>query len=482
METHDRKPSLGMVLATRAGEAQITVGMSKPMILGGDGGGILRLPFTELSEERRVGLFLEAAKPATEWFLGVELELFAFRVADRKAALHADIAQVLEQLRVLTGMAPTFERNGALTGLTGGGQIVSLEPGGQLEFATRPHRALKELREEILTYCDRLAQAGEAAGVGFWALGHQPYVDVATAPYMPRPRYERMRAFLSQRGARALQMMHLTGSIQCTVDFQSEANLVNKVRTAARVSPFLSALVAASPFSGGRANGFQTVRYQIWLETDDPRCGVWPEMYDAQGLTIGRYIARTLEVPPMFFIRDGVYREVEDKPFAAYVRDGFDGEAVTVGDFLDHLTTFFPEVRPKGYVELRGADCLTAREAVAVAGFWRALLDEEDTRQEVDDRLSKMDYAAVRALQPQVAQLGLRASSATGPVLDTIRWLCLRAYERLSNSAPDCAECVLPLVERAQAGRSPADELLEAAQKDGLPAALRLRRLRARPE
>ena len=450
------------------------------MILGGEDDGLLHQPFSDLSEERRVGLFLEAAKPSTEWFLGVEVEVFAFRAADLQPASHSEIVRVLERLQPVTEMAPTFETNGALTGLKGGGQIVSLEPGGQLEFATRPHRALKQLREEILTYCDRLTDAGQAEDIGFWALGHQPYVTVETAPHMPRPRYERMRAFLSQRGARALEMMHLTGSIQCTVDFQNETNLVNKVRTAARVSPFLSALVAASPFSSGRANGFQSIRYQIWLETDDERCGVWPEMYDPEGLTIERYIARTLAAPPMFFIRDEVYRDVEPKPFAAYVREGFEGQPVTVGDFLDHLTTFFPEVRPKGYVELRGADCLLASEAVAVAGFWRGLLDDEDTRQEVDERLSKMDYAAVRALQPQVAQLGLRASSAAGPVVDTVQWLTRRAYERLARSAPDCAECVLPLVERAAAARSPADEMLEVVNKRGLPAALDLRRLRAR--
>jgi len=271
--------------------------------------------------------------------------------------------------------------------------------------------------------------------------------------------------------------MHLTGSVQCTVDFQSEQNLVDKVRTAARVTPFLSALVAASPFSDGKKNGFHSVRYQIWLETDDERCGIWPEMLDAEGFRMHRYVERTFRAPPMFFMRDGHYVAAEDKPFGQYVQDGFQGTPLTVRDYLDHLTTFFPEIRTKAYVELRGADCVLPAEAVAIAGFWRGILDEENTRRAVEERLSAMDYAAVRALQPQVAKIGLDAQSPVGPVREVIEWLVDAAYQRLDKSAPDCAECVLPLVERAKRGRSPAEEMLEAYEQGGIEKALEIVRL-----
>ena len=181
-----------------------------------------------------------------------------------------------------------------------------------------------------------------------------------------------MRQYFGQRGARALDMMHLTGSIQCTVDFLNEENLVNKVRTAVRASPFLSAVVAASPFTRGQPNGFKSVRYQIWQETDDYRAGIWPQMLDEQGMTVRRYIERALEAPPVFFIRNDAYLAPDTKPFAHFRDAGFNDTEVTVADFLDHLTTFFPEVRAKGYVELRGADCLPPAWAVAIAGFWRA--------------------------------------------------------------------------------------------------------------
>ncbi|MEM7675036.1 MAG: glutamate-cysteine ligase family protein, partial [Myxococcota bacterium] len=353
------------------------------------------------------------------------------------------------------------EANGALVGLKGDGQSVSLEPGGQLEFASRPHRSLKKLRQELFDYMDDLkAAAGD--NLGFWAIGQQPFVDRHTAPKMPKPRYDLMRRFFGQRGRRALDMMHLTGSVQCTVDFLDERNLVNKVRTAVKASPFLTALVAASPFSSGRANGFKSVRYQIWLETDEHRSGIWPEMLDEEGLTVRRYIERAMTAAPVFFIRDGKYLAPDLKPFAHFRDEGFAGTDVTVADFLDHLTTFFPEVRAKGYVEMRGADCLPPAWAVAIAGFWRALLDDEECRQEVDDRLRAMDFEALRALQPEIATRGLEADSPAGPVVEVARWLSRRAYDRLAKSAPDCAECVLPLVEQAQKGMSPADEMLTA--------------------
>jgi len=444
--------------------------MSKPMIDAGSD--LLDRPFAETSEEAIHRLFLDSAKPTTDWYVGTELELFGFHRSNLMPAALDELQAVLEQLAQRQGWTAEFEADGTLTGLKGDGQAVSLEPGGQLEFATRPHRALRALRDEMTQYCEQLRGVARDRDLGFWCVGHQPFVDLTNVPRMPKPRYDRMRSYLGRRGARGLEMMHLTSSIQCTVDFSDEANLTDKVRTAARASPFLSALVAASPFTRGRTNGFKSLRYQIWLETDDDRCGVWPEMFDEEGLRVRRYVARALSVPPMFFRREGAHRAVDPLPFEHFAREGFAGGPVTVRDFLDHLTTLFPEVRPKGYVEMRGADCLPPVYATAISGFWRAILDDEPTRRGIDERLEAMDYEAVRALQPRVARVGLDASSAAGPVRDVARWLVETAHERMKRGAPDCAECLEPLVELAIDGRSPADRMLEIATRAGVEAAL----------
>ncbi len=446
--------------------------MSKPMILGAERQALLARPLKDVRFEELEQLFLGEAKADTQWFVGLELEVLGFERSSLLPLGHAQLSEILAGLGERRSMKREHEANGALVGLKGEGQAVSLEPGGQLEYASRPHRALRKLRTELYEYTDDL-KAVAGPDVGFWAIGQQPFVDRDSAPKMPKPRYDMMRRYFGQRGARALDMMHLTGSIQCTVDFLDEANLVNKVRTGVRASPFMSALVAASPFTQGRPNGFKSVRYQIWLETDDHRAGIWPEMLDETGLTVQRIIDRAMQAPPVFFIRDETYYAPEIRPLAHYREEGFNGTPVTVSDFLDHLTTFFPEVRAKGYVELRGADCLPPAWAVAVAGFWRGLLDDEDCRREVDERLKMMDFQALIELQPRIAVQGLEADSAAGPVREVAEWLAKRAYERLLASTPDCAECVLPLVEQAAKGVSPADEMLAAAARGSVEEALK---------
>lgn len=448
--------------------------MSKPITSGPGAQDLLTRPVRDVTRDELVQLFLRAAKPQTQWFLGVEIELFSFDRRTERPAEHATISKILENLQAATGMDPERELSGALVGLKGKGPIISLEPGGQLEYASAPDPSLRRVRDGIIQFCQQLKAAAAPVDVGFWALGHQPYVDRYTSPKMPKPRYERMRDYLGKSGTRGLDMMHLTGSVQCAVDFTSEQNLIDKIRTASRISPFLSALAAASPFSGGKPNGYRSMRYQIWLDTDDERSGIWPEMVDAAGLSPSRYLDRAFRTRPMFFIRDGHYLPTDDKPFAHFAAEGFQGSPVTVADLLDHLTTFFPEVRLKSYVELRGADCLTPEKSAAVAGFWRGILDHEPTRQEAEDRLQKMGWAELRALQPAVAKIGLEADSPVGKVRDVIRDLVELSYRRLAGDMPDCSNCVLPLLEQANSGRSVADELLAVAEKSSVQEALRL--------
>lgn len=442
---------------------------------GGDD--LLERPVSATSEEDLHGLFLGASKPESEWMVGTEFELFGFAEASGLPVEHDTIAALLADIGKARGWNPEREENGALVGLKGDGQAVSLEPGGQIEYATRPHRALKALRDEMLSYCDDLRRAGAERKLGFWCLGHQPFVHLEDAPKMPKPRYDMMRRYLGSRGARALEMMHLTASIQCTVDFKDQKNLTDKVRTAVRASPFLAALVSASPFTRGKANGFKTLRYQIWLETDAERCGIWPEMLDDKGLTVDRILERAYRLPPMFFIRDGRFIPPPGKPFSEYVKDGFEGTPVTVRDLLDHLTTFFPEVRAKGYVELRSADCLPPMFVTAVAGFWRGLLDEENVRGQVEERLAALNYEALRALQPRIAREGMEAESPAGGVAELCEWLVELAYDRLARGAPDCAECLQPLRDLAARRRSPADDMLDRAAQGSVRDALELVRI-----
>ena len=401
---------------------------------------LLQRPLTETSTDELALLFAGGAKDLDQWMLGLELEVFGHDLATRAPATYPRLRRVLESLAAHLGWRQVTEGNGDLVGLEGEGQIVSLEPGGQLEYATRPYRALRKLRREVTELIGALSQAARDEGLGLWAIGHHPYADRDDVPKMPKTRYDLMRAYMPKRGDRALDMMHLTGSVQCAVDFSDEQNMVDKVATAARVSPFLAALTAASPFTKGAPNGYRSMRYEIWRHTDNARCGLWPEMVDGEGLTFRRYVEHALNVPAMLFVRDDAYRIAEPIPYAEIARRGFEDSTVTVADFVDHLTTLFPEIRTKSYIELRGADCAPPVEAVAIAGFWRGLLDDEPTRLAAAERLAPLDFAALDALQPQVAKIGLDAKSPIGEVREIVRWLVTISYERLAKSAPDCGQ------------------------------------------
>lgn len=448
--------------------------MSKPIVFEQKGAqALLTRPIAEVPESALEDLLLGAAKPDTEWYVGLELELFPWRrSAPEQPVGYDEVSRILAALHRAGQWEDELETGDLVVGLRGGGRLVSLEPGGQVEFASRPHRSLKALREETQAFCAELTAAAASEAVRFWAMGYHPYLDVPGQTKTPKRRYDAMRSYLGTRGARALEMMHLTGSVQCTVDFKDATNRVDKIRTAARATPFLTALTASSPFYRGQPNGFRSLRYQVWLETDDERCGLWPEMFDAEGLSVRRYIRRAMALPPMFFVRKGVFLPAEAQSFEAYGRSGFEGSTVTVADFIDHLTSLFPEVRPKGYVELRGADGLPPDYAVAIAGFWRGILDDEPTRRGVEARLASIDYEEARRLQAEVARNGLDASSQAGPVRAVVRWLVDAAYQRLKNGAPDCAECLEPLVALAESGRSFADVMLETYAADGIEAAL----------
>jgi glutamate--cysteine ligase len=446
--------------------------MSKPMTAG-DRGDILSRPLIETPLEELVDLFLANAKQPSDWMIGLELELFLIDRASRRPVEHAELETLLNALGNKRHMTKEREAKGPLVGLRGQGTQVSLEPGGQLEFATKPHFRLKAMHDSLSGYIADLKEIVDSQGIDIWALGYQPFETRETIPRMPKARYDLMRQYFSLFGGpRALDMMHLTCSVQCAVDFSDERSLQEKVRTAALASPFITALVAASPFTEGKPNGFKSLRYQVWLETADDRSGLWPEMVDGEGLTARRYLERALSTRALFFIRGDRYQLAEPKPYLEIAKTGFHGTDVTVADFLDHLTTLFPEVRPKGYVELRGADCLKPDDAVAVAGVWRGLLDYEATCRSVAQRLAPLTYADLRQLQRDVARFGLDAKSPIGSVREIAKWLVDAAHRTLAESTRDCSQCVEPLVERAQRGRSPADDMLEIAEKESIDAAI----------
>ncbi|MEE2901336.1 MAG: glutamate-cysteine ligase family protein [Myxococcota bacterium] len=433
-------------------------------------------PVAEVATEELCRFFAKGETPKTNWKIGLEMEVFVHHKDSRTPASFEDVKSILETLidEIPQDWNQDVDPNGQLVGLSYDGQVISLEPGGQFEFATRPYGSTQQLQTELFQFVEALHKVSSTKNMRLLAIGQQPEATVETIPRMPKNRYDIMRSYLPQYGSLALNMMHLTASMQCAVDFSDEANMKDKIRTAAKVSPFLTALTAASPFSNGKPNGYKSFRYEIWRKTDSVRCGIWPEMLDETGLGYERYIEKALDTPAMIFLRKGRFYQAERRPFREYAKTGFDGAQVTVEDFLLHLTSLFPEVRPKTYVEMRGADCLPPNETLAIAAFWRGLLDDSDARGEALQILEKIEFEELIELQAKVAKIGLDADSSAGKVSRIIKKLVGLSLSRLTTDEPEGALSLMPLVNRADREKSLADDMLDVAARSSIVEALEL--------
>jgi glutamate--cysteine ligase len=196
---------------------------------------------------------------------------------------------------------------------------------------------------------------------------------------MPKQRYGVMTRYMPQVGSRGLDMMYRTATIQVNLDFADEADMVKKLRVSLALQPIATALFASSPFTEGKPNGFQSMRSEAWRDTDKRRTGMLPFVFE-DGMGYERYVDYALEVPMYFVYRAGKYIDVAGSSFRDFMEGrltGVEGMLPTLDDWSDHLTTLFPEVRLKRFLEMRGADGGRWSTITALSAFWTGLLYDE---------------------------------------------------------------------------------------------------------
>ena len=242
---------------------------------------------------------------------------------------------------------------------------------------------------------------------------------------MPRERHELMRSYLSQRGTRALEMMHATCTVQANFDYQSEADAGRKLRMAAAAAPVVTALWANSSISGGQTNGFESRRAWVWRDTDDQRCGLLPFVFepDWSEAPYRRYTEWALDVPMFFVVRDGKHLSAQGLTFRGFYERGFGEHRATLADWNVHLTTLFPEVRLKRVIEVRSADAVPPGLVCALPAFWKGLLYDDTSLSAAAELLAGWSHADADALNIEVARVGLAAVTPDGPVLEVARAL-----------------------------------------------------------
>ena len=361
-------------------------------------------------------------KPKAEWRIGTEHEKFGFeRDGPGSTRLRPPPYEPNGIRAVLEGMArpgrwePILER-GLPIGLKGVGEArsasVSLEPAGQLELSGGLLRTLHETQAELESHFAEVRQAADPLGLGFAPLGHHPTMRRDEMPWMPKGRYAIMRRYMPTKGALGLDMMTRTCTVQVNLDYESEADMARKLRVSLAFQPVATALFANSPFVEGKPSGFLSSRARVWTDTDPDRSGMPPAFFEP-GFGFERYVEWLLDVPMYFVLRDKAYHDVAGHSFRDFMRRGqnsfagsLPGVRATLGDFADHMTTAFTDVRVKRFLEMRGADAGHPDMMLAQSAFWTGLLYDDAALSAADALMrahAPSDYQALRDSVPRLA-------------------------------------------------------------------------------
>ena len=349
-------------------------------------------------------------KPVAAWRIGTEHEKFGFRHDDLRPPTYEGERGIGALLHGLAGFGwePVSE-NGHLIALSRDGASVSLEPAGQLELSGAPLEDIHATAREIDGHLAELAQVAGPLQLGFVGTGFQPLWTRADMPWMPKGRYGIMRRYMPLVGSLGLDMMTRTCTVQVNLDFSDEADMVRKFRVALALQPVATALFADSPFTEGAPNGFQSWRSNIWTDTDADRTGMLDFVFE-DGFGYERYVDYLLDVPMYFVYRNGEYIDVAGKSFRDFI-DGkleqLPGERATLRDWNDHMTTAFPEVRLKKYLEMRGADSGDVPRLRALPAFWVGLLYDQQALDAAWELVADFSQAERHALRDGVPRQGL---------------------------------------------------------------------------
>jgi glutamate--cysteine ligase len=415
--------------------------------------------------------FVKGEKPRQSWRIGTEHEKFVYRRSDHGAPSYEEPGGIRDLLLAMTkfGWNP-IEEDGNVIALAGPDGQVSLEPAGQLELSGAPLDNLHETCSEAGRHLAQVKEIGDRLGVGFLGLGMWPDKSREDLPVMPKGRYAIMLRHMPRVGTLGLDMMLRTCTIQVNLDYESEADMAKKFRVGLALQPLATALFANSPFTEGKPNGFLSYRSHIWSDTDPARTGMLPFVFD-EGFGYERYLDYALDVPMYFVYRDGHYIDAAGQSFRDFLKGklpALPGETPRLSDWTDHLSTAFPEVRLKSFLEMRGADGGRWSRICALPALWVGLTYDPAALDAAWDEVKHWTLEERQRLREEVPRIGLKATTPSGETLQLLgsRVLAiaeagLTARARLNPAGDNESGFLDPLREIVARGTTPAELLLD---------------------
>ena len=417
----------------------------------------------------------EGCKPKEQWRIGTEHEKFPFYVDGNAPVPYGGdrgIKAILEGMQRVLGWEPIIDA-GHIIGLvepTGQGAI-SLEPGGQFELSGAPLETIHQTCREGNAHLAQLREIAEPMGIRFLGLGGSPKWTLAETPRMPKSRYDIMTAYMPKVGTQGLDMMYRTSTIQVNLDFESELDMRRKMQVSLKLQPLSTALFANSPFTEGKPNGLQSWRGEIWRDTDNQRAGLLDLCFSSE-FGFADYVEWALDVPMYFLIREGRYFDVTHVTFRQFMngalRDEVPNGLPTMGDWANHLSTLFPDVRLKRFLEMRGADGGPWRRICALPAFWVGLLYDSAALDAAEQLTKDWNFEEVNAMRDAVPAKGLAVMHGNRSLRDIARDVVdisrkgLASRARKNGDGYDETGFLAPLDEVVARGTTSAEEMVQA--------------------
>lgn len=427
---------------------------------------------TPLDREAIRAFFEEGCRPRSEWRVGTEYEKFAVDPATRMPLPYhgaIGIESILHFLADRFGW-DKYTENGHLIALTRDDASLTLEPGGQVELSGGIFATIHETHAELQQHLHELETVSKHFPVEFEWVGLHPLARLEDVQWVPKGRYGIMASYLPTRGTMALAMMKLTCTVQANIDYSDELDAFRKIRTGFAVSPIVSSIFANSPLVEGKPSGYRTFRQHIWSDVDPDRCGLLPFVFGDNPDIFTRYAEWALDVPMFFIHRDGRYVDAAGIPFRKYLNEGFMGHHATIADWELHLSTLFPDIRLKKYIETRSADTVPPALIPALPAFWKGLCYQPDACAAAWDVMRNFTVDEHFQLRQVAARHGLMGSIGGHAVQDLARELVsiaktgLKQQSCLDRDGRD-ESCYLEMLEDiVTSGQDPASQFVPFAE------------------
>ncbi|WP_336278872.1 glutamate--cysteine ligase [Bartonella sp. CB175] len=437
----------------------------------------MALDITDESEiynlDSLVSYFQGGCKVKDNWRIGTEHEKIPFYIDNLRPVPYEGtrgIGALLKRMQKALEWKPILDK-GNIIGLVEpvGQGAISLEPGGQFELSGAPLKTVNQTYCELMEHLALLKKIAKPLGIGFLGIGASPQWTLAETPRMPKSRYKIMTNYMPKVGHNGLDMMYRTSTIQVNLDFSSETDMRRKMQVSMKLQSIATALFSNSPFTEGHPNGFLSWRSKIWCDTDNQRSGVLPFVF-SERFGFSDYVEWALDVPMYFVVRDGHYYDCTHITFRQFMNGALRGKIVNstpnIGDWINHLSTLFPEVRLKRFLEMRGADCGSWKHICALSAFWVGILYDSEALNEAEDLTKDWCFEEVLDMRERVPKEGLRTSFRKTIILELARQAIAISRKGLKNRKQynddgfDETNFLTPLEEIIAMGQTSADKLL----------------------